>query len=186
MDEGLSTTGRRMLGYALKWQHPAFIRTHGQTFEERFARGAFAKSVAAGQVRLCLDHDRDAIVASQDSGSLLLVEDDVGLFVDAWANDSIAGDDAMSAVRSGFKVGLSVGFERPVSKWQDSDSGRVRVIVDCSLVEVSVVRNPAYRSSELHAGRMRIEAFETRNNLTPAARARLRMAAKASARGIPQ
>jgi phage head maturation protease len=30
------------------------------------------------------------------------------------------------------------------------------------LVEISVVRDPAYRSSELFAGKMRIEAFEAR------------------------
>ena len=162
MDEGLSTTGRRMVGYALKWNEPAFIRSGGQTFRETFAKGAFAKALAAGNVLLCLDHDIAAVVASQADGTLTLVEDDVGLRVDAWANQSIAGDDAIAAVRCAFKAGLSVGFERPVSRWQDGDSGRFRVVTACHLVEVSVVRNPAYRSSEIVAGRMRIEAFEAR------------------------
>ena len=58
--------------------------------------------------------------------------------------------------------GLSVGFERPRSQWRDTEAGRLRLITECDLVEISVVRDPAYRSSELFAGKMRIEAFEAR------------------------
>ena len=41
-------------------------------------------------------------------------------------------------------------------------NGRLRIITDCDLIEISVCRDPAYRSSELFAGKMRIEAFEAR------------------------
>ncbi|MBM7050035.1 HK97 family phage prohead protease [Rhizobium lusitanum] len=56
----------------------------------------------------------------------------------------------------------SVGFERPVSSWRDTVNGRLRIITDCDLIEISVCRDPAYRSGELFAGKMRIEAFEAR------------------------
>ncbi|WP_409456656.1 HK97 family phage prohead protease [Rhizobium lusitanum] len=61
-----------MVGYALKWRQPAFISSGGTSFEERFERGAFTKSIAAGRTNLCSDHDRRAIVASQSNSSLLL------------------------------------------------------------------------------------------------------------------
>ena len=157
MDEGLSSTGRRLVGYALRWGEPAFIGGR-RPYTERFVRGAFAKSIAAGRVTLCLDHDRAAVVARQADGSLTLVEDAVGLRVDAWALNTPAGDDALDSARCRYRAGLSVGFDDAVADWMDG----VRIVRDCRLVEISVCRDPAYRSSELFAGKMKIEAFEAR------------------------
>lgn len=80
--------------------------------------------------------------------------------VDAWANHTDAGDEAIHDARCRARAGLSVGFERPTSNWRDTEAGRLRLITDCHLVEISVVRYPAYRSSELFAGKLRIDAFE--------------------------
>jgi HK97 family phage prohead protease len=151
-----------MVGYALHWGQPAFIGTGQQAFEERFIRGAFAASIAAGEVIMCLDHDRTAIVARQDNGTLTLVEDAVGLRVDAWAMGTPAGDDALHDARCRYRAGLSVAFDRTTVEWQETAAGRLRLVKDCHLVELSVIRDPAYRSSELFAGRMRIDAFEAR------------------------
>lgn len=159
MDEGLSATGRRMLGYALKWGQPAWVTVDGKMVEERFARGAFLPSIQESKVRLCLEHQWDDVVARQDDGSLHLVEDAVGLRIDAIANNTEAGDEAISAVRCRSKAGLSVGFHRPICEWLDTEDGKVRVVTDCSLIEVSVCRSPAYRSSEIVAGKMRIDNF---------------------------
>lgn len=159
-DEGLSKTGRRMIGYALKWGSPAFIRNGQSRFEERFRRGAFAESIASGQVMLCSNHDLRAVVARQSNGTLTLTEDDIGLRVDAWAMDTEAGDAAIHDARCRARAGLSVSFFATDAEWLDTADGRVRTIRRADLYEVSVVRNPAYRSSELHAGLMRIQAFE--------------------------
>ncbi|RTL95477.1 HK97 family phage prohead protease [Ancylobacter aquaticus] len=159
MDEGLSATGRRMVGYALRWGYPALVTVDGRRVTETFRRGAFAKSIAEGRVRLCLEHEWTAVVARQDDGVLTLVEDGVGLRVDATANHSDAGDDALDAVRCRARAGLSVSFGSPVVEWREVDDQPVREVVDCRLHEVSVCRNPAYRSSEIVAGRMRIERF---------------------------
>lgn len=159
MDEGLSITGRRVCGWALKWGEPAFISEDGRHYRETFRRGAFLTSIEGGQVRLCLDHHWDSIVASQADGSLVLVEDRVGLRVDAIAQHTVAGDDAISAVRCRDRAGLSVMFQRPDLVWSEVDGVRGREVVRCRLLEVSVVRNPAYRSSEIVAGAMRINAF---------------------------
>jgi HK97 family phage prohead protease len=160
MDEGLSSTGRRMCGWALKWGEPAFIRDDDDgRFQERFRRGAFAESIAEGRVLLCLDHDISQIVARQANGSLTLVEDAVGLRVEALALDCMAGDDAISAVRCRDRAGLSVAFKSPTSEWAGVDGVRRREVVRCELREISVVRNPAYRSSTIVAGAMRIGKF---------------------------
>ncbi|MFX3803888.1 HK97 family phage prohead protease, partial [Streptococcus suis] len=52
-----------------------------------------------------------------------------------------------------------VSFNRPVVEWHDGDAGKVRMIMSARLLEVSVCRHPAYRSSEIHAGKLRIERF---------------------------
>lgn len=159
-DEGLSVTGRRMVGYALKWDSTAFIRSGRSTFSEQIKRGAFEKPIAAGGVLLCSNHDRTAIVARQSNDTLLLVEDDVGLRVDAWAMATPAGDDAIHDARCRARAGLSVCFTARAVDWVDGKDGRTRIISEADLHEVSVVRDPAYQSSELYAGLMRIEAFE--------------------------
>nr|WP_246432716.1 HK97 family phage prohead protease [Rhizobium leucaenae] len=151
-----------MVGYALRWHEPAFIRDGGRCFEERFVKNAFTRSIAAGRVNLCLDHDRNAVVAKQSDGTLSLVEDAHGLRIDALAADTDIGDVALNAVRGRSRAGLSVGFERPVSRWANTSDGRQRVVIDCDLIEVSIVRNPAYPSGEVHTGKMRIDAFEAR------------------------
>lgn len=148
-----------MVGYALKWGQPAWVTVDGKMVEERFARGAFLSSIAEGKVRLCLEHEWDDIVARQDDGSLHLVEDAVGLRIDATANNSDAGDVAMDAVRTRYRAGLSVSFNRPSVEWQDGEDGKVRMITSARLAEISVCRSPAYQSSEIHAGKMRIERF---------------------------
>ena len=159
MDEGLSVTGRRVCGWALKWGEPAFISEDGRHYRETFRRGAFAESIAEGNVILALDHDINQVVARQLDGTLTLVEDSVGLRVDAAALYTGAAQDALDAVRCRDRAGLSVSFRRPECEWTERDGVQHREVVRCRLVEISVVRNPAYRSSEIVAGAMRINAF---------------------------
>ena len=162
MDEGLSVTGRRMVGYALHWRQPAYIHNAGKAYVETFERGAFARSIATGNVLLCSDHIRDQVVAQQSDGSLTLIEDAVGLRIDAWANHTPAGDQAIHDARCRYRAGLSVGFTAIREEWRDTEAGRLRVVTHADLIEISIIRNPAYRSSELYAGLMRISAFEAR------------------------
>ncbi len=159
MDEGFSRTGRRVLGYALRWNEPAHIAKGSSTFVEIFRSGAFAKSIANKAVKLCLEHDTDSVIASQSNGTLCLVEDLVGLRIDATIADSIDGDEAMAAVRQRSKTGLSISFGSAVCEWQNFNGTRTRSITNCDLVEVSICRNPAYGSSEIVAGAMRINRF---------------------------
>lgn len=151
-----------MVGYALKWGQPAFIGTGRQAFEERFERGAFAASISAGAIIMCSDHDRSAIVARQDNSTLTLVEDAFGLRVDAWAMNTAAGDDAIHDARCRYRAGLSVAFDRAKVEWHETAAGRLRLVKECRLVELSVIKDPAYLSSELFAGKLRIDAFEAR------------------------
>lgn len=82
--------------------------------------------------------------------------------IDAWVNNSLAGDIAMHDARCRFRAGLSVGFTALRDEWRLLETGKLRVVTDADLTEVSIIRNPAYQSSELHAGLMRITAFEER------------------------
>ncbi len=186
MDEGLSATGRRMVGYALRWRAIGQVRKGGENIEEVFKRGAFASSIAAGEVRLCIDHDYGAMVASQKDGNLILVEDAVGLLVDAYANATHHGDVAMESVRCRGRAGLSVGFVRAIDNVFYRGNVKTREVTDCRLREISTCRNPCYASGEIHAGRMRIDKFlassaadNRRTRLEQLARAEAEIAASA-------
>jgi HK97 family phage prohead protease len=148
-----------MVGYALRWGDIARVRKNGDIVDEMFRRGAFAASIAAGNVRLCVDHDYDSLVACQAGGSLRLIEDAVGLLVDAIANNTDAGDIATASVRCRGRAGLSVGFVNAIDRVFYRGEATAREVIGCQLREISVVRNPAYTSSEISAGKMRIERF---------------------------
>lgn len=157
MDEGLSVTGRRVVGYALRWRQEAPIRERGQRFIECVRRGAFGSSIAAGQVTLVIDHDRDLIVARQSNGTLHLIDDDNGLFVDAMIENTADGDDAIASVRCGYRRGLSVSFLGAVDHWRDG----MRTVMRAELDHIGICRVPAYRSGQIVAGKSKIDRFLT-------------------------
>jgi HK97 family phage prohead protease len=104
------------------------------------AAGAFAASVAergAGGVKMLCQHDADRPIGVWDE----VVEDGRGLFVRGRIFDvTPEGRMTGALVRAGAMDGLSIGFK--AVKARPDDSGRLRVLTEVELWEVSVVTFP--------------------------------------------
>ncbi|MDO9472126.1 MAG: HK97 family phage prohead protease [Caulobacter sp.] len=104
------------------------------------AAGAFGASLAArgpGGVKMLCQHDADRPVGVWDE----VVEDGRGLFVRGRILDATPeGRMCAALVRAGAMDGLSIGFK--ATKARPDDSGRLRVLTEVDLWEVSVVTFP--------------------------------------------
>jgi HK97 family phage prohead protease len=104
------------------------------------AAGAFSASLArtgAGGVKMLCQHDADRPVGVWDE----VVEDGRGLFVRGRIFDvTPEGRLCAALVRAGAMDGLSIGFK--AVKARPDDSGRLRVLTQVELWEVSVVTFP--------------------------------------------
>lgn len=108
--------------------------------EDVTAAGAFAASLArtgAGGVKMLCQHEGDAPIGVWDE----IVEDGRGLFVRGRIL-SVTPQARMTAalVKAGAMDGLSIGFR--TVKARPDESGRLRVLTEVELWEVSVVTFP--------------------------------------------
>lgn len=112
------------------------------------ARGAFAASLAktgAGGVRMLHQHEGRAAVGVWDR----MVEDERGLFVTGRIMDwSAEGRFAQALSRAGALDGLSIGFRSSRARRE----GRLRVLVEVELWEVSLVTFPMLPGARFRTG----------------------------------
>lgn len=117
----------------------------------RFARGSFARSLAAraDRVRLVTDHDRNRPI-----GKLVDFEDTpTGLFTRWRIARTAGGDQVLIEAADGIRDGLSVGAEI-ISHDRGPDAVTV---TEAKLIEVSLVAFPAYDAARI----TRVAATET-------------------------
>jgi len=119
-------------------------------FVETITPGAFKRSLNSGrEVRMFMNHNQDAVLASTKSGTLRLAEDSRGLFVEADLPDTTTGRDLRVLMERGDVHSMSFGFSVPTGGEQRSPDGMNRSLSQVILHEVSVVSGfPAYRGTE--------------------------------------
>ena len=138
--------GNTFVGYAAMFDQPS----QPLPFIERIAPGAFSKSLRNRKrdIRLFVNHDSNMVLASRNSGTLILTEDGRGLRVEATLPDTTAGRDMKELLRTGIVDKMSFGFQVDTrgDKW--SDDGMERTLTSVRLFEVSIVTGfPAYEST---------------------------------------
>jgi uncharacterized protein len=139
--------GNTFVGYAAVFNSPS----EPLPFVERIAPGAFARTLRDRKkdVKLYVNHNSDMVLASRNSGTLRLSEDDRGLRVEADLPQGVSyADDLRALMQAGIVDKMSFGFQvdRKGDKW--SDDGMERVLTSVRLFEVSVVTGfPAYEST---------------------------------------
>jgi len=139
--------GNTFVGYAAVFNSPS----EPLPFIERIAPGAFSKTLRARKqdIKLYVNHNSDMVLASRNSGTLRLSEDERGLRVEADLPEDVSySRDLMSLMRSGVVDKMSFGFQvdRKGDKW--SDDGMERTLTSVRLFEVSVVTGfPAYEAT---------------------------------------
>jgi uncharacterized protein len=126
-------------------------------FIERIAPGAFKRSLQSrNEVKLLWNHDAGEPLASVRGGTLRLVEDEIGLRVEATLANTTRGRDVAELIRSKTIDSMSFGFSVIKDSW--SSNGEVRTLEAVRLFETSVVSWPAYTAT---AGTISVRSAST-------------------------
>jgi HK97 family phage prohead protease len=121
-------------------------------FVESIAKGAFAKSIQDGDVRLLAEHEGLPLARSRaGEGTLTLTEDDHGLLIEAELDPSNPKvQEIRSALSRGDLDGMSFGFSCVRDTWDETEAGvATRLIQEVRLYECSLVTFPAYEATEV-------------------------------------
>ena len=156
----------KITGYAIQWNRPTVI---AGVFEERFARGAFDKSLRDYPDVLALwSHDSSRPLGRVGNGTLELRADSIGLWYSLAPNpEAPMGQEALATVGRADLGQVSVGFSPLVEEWDDNGDLPKRLITEARLIEISLVVWGAYgadtsaslaRSNSANASRRRAEA----------------------------
>ena len=110
-------------------------------FVERVKAGTFSKAIARGHpVEVRFNHERT--LGTTANGSLLLKEDNIGLYAEATVHDP----EVIRCARNRELRGWSFGFSKIADDWEDAEEGiQRRSLSDIDLHEVSILTMcPAY------------------------------------------
>lgn len=143
--------GLRLSGYAAVFNRETDI---AGLFDEVIRPGAFRNAIATGQdVALLYNHNPDTVMARTSNGTLVLREDDTGLWFEADLDprDSDAQRVVAKVERGNVSQG-SFAFEATSERWLYDDRDKpLREILDTNLYDVSPVTYPAYSDTSVHA-----------------------------------
>lgn len=119
-------------------------------FREKIQRGAFAKSMAACDVRALVNHDPNMIIGRKSAGTLRMVEDEIGLKVEIDLPDTAVGRDVAENVRNRNIQGQSFTFTTSIDQWDWSGETAIRTLVEVDeLFDVGPVTFPAYEETSV-------------------------------------
>jgi HK97 family phage prohead protease len=137
--------GMTLRGYAAVFNSPS----QPLPFIETIERGAFRDSLnSRNDIKLLWNHDTSIVLGSTRAGTLKLVEDERGLYVEANLPDTQAGRDAVISIQRGDVTGFSFGF-RVAAGGDTWINANERVLKRVNIHEVSVgVAFPAYLGTE--------------------------------------
>jgi HK97 family phage prohead protease len=120
-------------------------------FIERIAPGAFRKTLTeTPDVRLLINHE-GLPLARTKNGTLILTEDDRGLYMDATIADTSEGRDLYTLVERGDVDQMSFAFRVIRQKWNEDRTTRTLTEVSLADGDVSVVTYPAYPTTTVEA-----------------------------------
>lgn len=125
---------------------------------EQVRAGAFAASLSDGhEVRMMLNHNRN--IGSTTNGTLTLKENNVGLYAEAWTDDS----EVRELARRGELKGWSFGFKAIEDRLEERSGDIPRRYLDrLELHEVSILSvNPAYSGTLIEARSEPVETLES-------------------------
>src|SRR5437899_2552150 len=138
-------------GYAATYNRPTIIRGW-DNFKEVIKPGAFKRSVEnKADVRFLRNHDPNFVLGRTKSSTLLLREDEKGLYFEVSLPDTAMGREMYTSVQRGDMDECSFAFTVPDdgdvwSKEKDAVGNvlAVRELLDVDVFHVSVVTMPAY------------------------------------------
>lgn len=143
-DEGMLKVGG-YINVTERESEMLYSKKRGKWFKEVMKRGVFESAISrAKEIPLLLEHNWDKQLATTRNNSLTLKEDQIGLRFDAVIDD----ENIYEQVKSGVINSCSFGF-RALQEEIESINSRLekRFVTGIELLEVSLVKNPAYVGS---------------------------------------
>jgi HK97 family phage prohead protease len=133
-------------------------------FREKIVPGAFIKAIAEDDVRALFNHNPDHVLGRNRSKTLVLAEDQKGLFIEISPPDTQIARDLLVSIERGDITQMSFGFSPRTDgqTWGEDDAGNIiRTLTDVRLYDVSPVTFPAYPQTDVAVRSMQ-EWQETR------------------------
>lgn len=142
----------RMVGYAAVFNS---LSEDLGGFREQIAPGAFRQSIGPdADIKALWNHNSDNVIGRTTSGTLRIMEDDVGLRVEIDPPQSAR--QYIESVKRGDVNQMSFGFSVMPGgdRFEESNDGMIiRTLTNVRLMEVSPVAFPAYRATTIDSRR---------------------------------
>ncbi|MCZ9937667.1 HK97 family phage prohead protease [Brachyspira hyodysenteriae] len=139
----------KLRGYAIVYNSLS-EPLYGDLFRERINRGAFTKSLLEND-QVCLwGHDTRYVLGRKSAGTLILREDDKGLYFEVSMPNTTWARDLKESVDRGDIKQMSFGFKVVRDNWIDNKETLkeygmpIREVEEIALHEISLVTFPAY------------------------------------------
>ena len=111
-------TPKKIVGYAAVFDKPS----EDMGFIEYIRKGAFHKAISKSDARALFNHDTDTLpLGRQSAGTLILREDDNGLYYEIIPPDTQSARDLMTSIDRGDVRESSYGFTVAVDEWDFTD-----------------------------------------------------------------
>ena len=143
---------RRLVGTAVVYRSPSDLGR----FVEIIEPGALSRTLSEGRnIRALVEHDRRALLASTQAGTLKLTDTDAGLRVEIDVAETSYGKDLLYLVQRGEIRGMSFAFrvakggQKFIPVGERGATKPTRVISDLDLFEVTATATPAYEATDI-------------------------------------
>jgi HK97 family phage prohead protease len=140
-------------GYAALFDVQTEIFSRYGPFKESIAPGAFKDTLASGKRVVSLfNHDQNYVLGSTTSGTMRVMEDMRGLWIEVDPPDTQVGRDVVEYIRRGDVQGQSFMFTITSEEWkfaQSKDEMDERRILGIDLYEAGPVLFPAYEQTNV-------------------------------------
>lgn len=155
-------------------------------WQERFARGAFTRSLRTADVMALHSHDVGRVVGRTGAGTLTLREDASGVAFENPLPDTTDGRDLTVSIDRGDIPGMSFGFRSTIEEWDETVSPPMRTIIEAELVEITYSACPQYDDTSVGLRSLDEARKERRGkNFSAAARrVAMKMTVDLRARGV--
>lgn len=157
-------------GYAVLFNNETDI---GGWWTERFAPGAFTRSLKEHDVVALHGHRSDRPLGRKSRNTLNLNEDDNGLAFENILPDTTDGRDLIVQLERGDIEGMSFGFVTRKQEWDETVDPPLRTIIEADLIEVTYTAFPAYSDTSVGLRSLEHARKETRDHNKTGALARI-------------
>jgi hypothetical protein len=144
---------KKIVGYASIFDKPS----EDMGFIEYVRKGAFKNALRKSDARALFNHDTDTLpLGRQSAGTLVLREDDTGLYYEITPPDTQLARDLMTSIDRGDVRESSFGFTVAVDEWDWSEKDVVkRTIIEVGeIFDVSPVVFAAYNDTSVALRKM--------------------------------